>query len=230
MKSRRALKPVPASNQDDISYTRLRQAIASGELMPSERLVESGLADSLGVGRAAIRTAIARLAQERLVERIPNRGARVRRFSDDEVLDVLAVRQAIECLTVRRAARNATPADIARMRYILDEMEVAATAGDTPGFGETNVAFHNELLRVAGNETASRVLDSLLSHRFQLARLTTPSHPLDRLAEHRRILVAVEAGDPDKAEAEMRFHLSGMIERWRIRETPGSRIQPKLGH
>ena len=224
------MKPVPGSNQDDISYTRLREAIASGELMPSERLVESGLADSLGVGRAAIRTAIARLAQERLVERIPNRGARVRRFSDDEVLDVLAVRQAIECLTVRRAAQNATPADIARMRHILDEMEVAATAGDTPGFGETNVAFHNELLRVASNETASQVLDSLLSHRFQLARLTTPSHPLDRLAEHRRILAAVEAGDADTAESEMRFHLSGMIERWRVRETPGSRTRPKLVH
>jgi DNA-binding GntR family transcriptional regulator len=230
MKTRSAVRPAPSSNQDEISYTRLREAIASGELMPSERLVESGLADSLGVGRAAIRTAIARLAQERLVERIPNRGARVRRFSDDEVLDVLAVRMAIECLTVRRAATNATRDDIRRITRVLDEMEAAATAGDTPGFGETNLVFHNELLRVADNETATRMLDSLLSHRFQLARLTTPSHPLDRLAEHRRILAAVEAGDPDTAEAEMRFHLSGMIERWRVREAPGSRTRPRLVH
>jgi DNA-binding GntR family transcriptional regulator len=228
MNARSAIRAVPASNQDEISYTRLREAIASGELMPSERLVESGLADSLGVGRAAIRTAIARLAQERLVERIPNRGARVRRFSDDEVLDVLAVRMAIECLTVRRAAENATADDIKRMSLVLDEMEEAAKSGNTPGFGETNLVFHNELLRIANNETATRMLDSLLSHRFQLARLTTPSQPLDRLAEHRRILAAVEAGDADTAEAEMRHHLSGMIERWRARETPGSRTRPRL--
>jgi DNA-binding GntR family transcriptional regulator len=230
MKTRRALRAVPTSNQDEISYTRLREAIASGELMPSERLVESGLADSLGVGRAAIRTAIARLAQERLVERIPNRGARVRRFTDDEVLDVLAVRMAIECLTVRRAAQNATPGDVQRISRVLDEMEEAAKSGDTPGFGQTNLIFHNALLEIANNETASRMLDSLLSHRFQLARLTTPTEPLERLAEHRRILAAVAAGDPDTAEAEMRHHLSGMIDRWRVRETSGSRNRPRLVH
>lgn len=204
-------------NQDDVSYRRLREAIASGELMPSERLVETGLADSLGVGRAAIRTAIARLAQERLVERIPNRGARVRRVSDEEALEVLEVRMAIECLAVRRAAQNATPDDVRRLNRILAEMEAFSVAGNTAGFGETNHAFHSELLRISRHETAARVLESLLSHRFQLQRLTTPTDPLDRLAEHRRILDAVEAKDFDAAEREMRAHLYGVVERWRDR-------------
>ena len=187
--------------------------------MPSERLVETGLADSLGVGRAAIRTAIARLAQERLVERIPNRGARVRRLSDDEALEVLEVRMVIESFVVRLAAQNATAEDIRKLNRILTEMEAFSKAGNTAGFGETNQAFHGELLRIARHPTSARVLESLLSHRFQLQRLTTPSDPLGRLAEHRRILAAVEAKDPNGAEREMRTHLYGVIERWRGRGT-----------
>jgi DNA-binding GntR family transcriptional regulator len=213
-------------NQDDVSYQRLREAIASGELMPSERLVESGLADTLGVGRAAIRTAIARLAQERLVERIPNRGARVRRVSDEEALEVLEVRMAIECLAVRRAAANATPDDIRRLKRILADMKAFSIVGNTAGFGTTNHDFHCELLRMARHETAGRMLESLLTNRFQLQRLTTPPAPLDRLAEHGRILAAVEAKDSDAAEREMRAHLFGVIERWRDRAsvTPSRKL------
>jgi DNA-binding GntR family transcriptional regulator len=204
-------------NQDDVSYRRLREAIASGELMPSERLVETGLADSLGVGRAAIRTAIARLAQERLVERIPNRGARVRRVSDEEALEVLEVRMAIEAFAVRRAALNATADDIRKLKRILTEMEAFSKSGNTAGFGETNSAFHQELLRISRHATAARVLETLLSHRFQLQGLTTPTDPLRRLDEHIRILNAVESKDADAAEREMRSHLYGVVERWRGR-------------
>ena len=204
-------------NQDDVSYRWLRAAIASGELMPSERLVETGLADSLGVGRAAIRTAIARLAQERLVERIPNRGARVRRVSDDEALEVLEVRMVIESFAVRLATQNANADDIRKLNRILAEMEAFSKSGNTAGFGETNHAFHNELLRIARHPTALRVLESLLSQRFQLQRLTTPTDPLSRLAEHRRILDAVEAKDAERAEREMRAHLYGVVARGRGR-------------
>lgn len=200
-----------------MSYQRLRDAIATGELMPSQRLVESGLATSLGVGRAAVRTAIARLAQERLVERLPNRGARVRRVSDKEVIEVLELRMALECLVARHAALNATPEGLQRLNRILEEMESGSLVDDVPGYGRTNVEFHRALLQIARHETAARVLESLLSNGFQLQRLATTSRPHDRTAEHRAIATAIAAKDPDAAEAAMRTHLSGILERTRLR-------------
>lgn len=185
--------------------------------MPSQRLVESGLASSLGVGRAAVRTAIARLAQERLVERLPNRGARVRRVPDKEVVEVLEIRMALECLVARHAALNASPDDLRRIDKILADMEACGRADDVQGYAKTNVAFHGELLRIARHETVARLLDSLLSNGFQLQRMVTTTHPFARLKEHHRIAEAVRANDPEAAEHAMHVHLSGVIERSRAR-------------
>lgn len=204
-------------HQDDISYRQLRDAIASGELLPSQRLVESDLATSLGVGRAAVRTAIARLAQENLVERLPNRGARVRRVSDAEALEVVELRLVLECLIVRHAAEHADARDTERLARILRDMEQQCAVEDMAGFARTNAEFHGEVLRIARHETAGRMLDSLLSHRFELQRLTTPARPSDRLSEHRVIYDAICAHDPDAAERAMKDHLSGVVDRWRKR-------------
>lgn len=206
-----------AFHQDDISYRQLRDAIASGELLPSQRLVESDLATSLGVGRAAIRTAIARLAQENLVERSPNRGARVRHVSDKEALEVVELRLVLECLIVRHAAEHADTRDTERLARILRDMEQQCAIEDMTGFARTNAQFHGEVLRIARHDTARRMLDSLLSHRFELQRLTTPTRPSDRLAEHRVIYDAICAHDPDAAERAMNVHLCGVVERWRKR-------------
>lgn len=217
-----------AFHQDDVSYERLRDAIATGELLPSQRLVESDLAESLGVGRAAVRTAIARLAQERLVERLPNRGARVRRVSDAEALEVVELRLVLECLIVRHAALNAGARDIECLTRILADMAEQCALEDMAGFARTNADFHNEVMRISRHETAQRMLDSLLSHRFELQRLTTPSRPSDRLQEHRVIFDAIAAHDADAAEAAMRDHLSGVVERWRERAKAQEARRPVL--
>jgi DNA-binding GntR family transcriptional regulator len=220
-----------ALHQEDVSYRQLRDAIATGELLPSQRLVESDLAASLGVGRAAIRTAIARLAQENLVERQPNRGARVRRVSDEEALEVVELRLVLECLVVRHAAQHADARDTERLARIMHDMEQQCAVEDMAGFARTNAQFHGEVLRIARHETARRMLDSLLSHRFELQRLTTPARPSDRLSEHRVIYDAICAHDPDAAERAMYRHLCGVVERWRNRvkaEQARRSVAPRL--
>jgi DNA-binding GntR family transcriptional regulator len=220
-----------ALHQEDVSYRQLRDAIATGELLPSQRLVESDLAASLGVGRAAIRTAIARLAQENLVERQPNRGARVRRVSDEEALEVVELRLVLECLVVRHAAQHADARDTERLARIMHDMEQQCAVEDMAGFARTNAQFHGEVLRIARHETARRMLDSLLSHRFELQRLTTPARPSDRLSEHRVIYDAMCAHDPDAAERAMYRHLCGVVERWRNRvkaEQARRSVAPRL--
>ncbi len=188
---------------------RLREAITRGQLMPNERLIEADLAQSFGVNRANIRVALAMLDQEGLVVREPNRGARVRFVSDAEAIEIAETRLAIECMVARRAAERATAADHAVLRRIEADMKRTVTDADYPAFSVCNATLHREIQRVAGNETANRILQTLKSHlvRLQYRVILTPGRPDTSLAEHLVIVDAICAGDGDAAEMAMRRHL-----------------------
>src|ERR1043165_4493996 len=115
--------PSERGTETDEGYERLYQAILRGEFQPNERLIEMDLAQRYNVGRAAIRTALARLEQDRLVEREPNRGAKVRAISEEEAVQTFEARAVLEGLAARYAARNATDSDIADLRAIIGAME-----------------------------------------------------------------------------------------------------------
>ena len=198
-----------AVHSEEAPYQRLRHAIATGALLPNERLVEADLADSLGVPRAAVRTALVRLAQEHLVERMPNRGARVRRISENEAIELLEARMAMECLVVERAARKATSADIEGLRAILVAME-RAIGENLASYGELNSQLHAELVRISEHQVAKRILSDLRSRNtmFHFRQVPIPRDPWDRLGQHRAIVDAVAARDPVGASLAMRLHLS----------------------
>ena len=187
----------------------LREAITRGQLMPNERLIEADLAKSFGVNRANIRMALAMLDQEGLVVREPNRGARVRAVSDGEAVEIAETRLAIEGMVARRAAERATPADRKALRAIEKEMRRAVEQADYAAFSQSNAALHRDIQRIAANETANRILQTLKLHlvRLQYRVILLPGRPETSLAEHRVIVDAICAGDGDAAEAAMRRHL-----------------------
>lgn len=189
--------------------SRLRDAITRGQLMPNERLIEADLARSFAVNRANIRMALAMLDQEGLVVREPNRGARVRLVSDAEAIEIAETRLAIEVMVARHAAERATPADRAALRRVEADMKRAVKGADYPAFSVCNATLHREIQRIAGNETANRILQTLKSHlvRLQYRVILTPGRPATSLAEHRVIVDAICAGDADAAETAMRRHL-----------------------
>jgi DNA-binding GntR family transcriptional regulator len=200
----------PASvHGEEAPYRRLREAIACGELLPNERLVEAELAQLLEAPRAAVRMAIVRLAQEDLVERLPHRGARVRRISEKEGVELLEARMALECLAAEHAARNITPEGIAMLRGTLAEME-ANLNGDPLNYGALNARFHNEIVRIADHATAARLLETLRSRNkiFHFRSIAVPNDPRMRFKEHCDIVDAIAARDPKRAVAAMHGHLS----------------------
>ena len=204
---------------EDVSYTRLREAIATGVYAPSERLVEMDLATSFGVSRSAVRTALARLEQENIVERLPNRGARVRRASEKEIVELLEARMALECIAVRHAAQNARPADVTRLDAIVAEMAAGVAADDPVIYAATNTRFHDEIVRIADHVTAAALIENLHSRSapYQLNVDLQPRDPQQRLEEHRAIARAIAEHDPDLAEATVRRHLGGVVDGMRRR-------------
>ncbi len=201
-------------------YEELRAAIVGGEMLPGERLLEEELSARLGLGRAAVRMALVRLEHDGLVERERHRGARVRRVSDSEAVEILEARAALEGLAARHAALKADDGAIAELCEVIVEMRRLREAGDLLALSNQNAHLHARILEVSGHETAKRLSRTLSSQivRFQYRTVLLPGRPNHSFAEHSAIVEAITARDPDAAEQAMRHHLLRVAEALRTHQ------------
>jgi DNA-binding GntR family transcriptional regulator len=202
------------TTETDDGYTLLRQAILSGELLPNERLVELDLSERFEIGRAAIRTALARLEQDGIVEREPFRGARVRLIPASEAVEILEARAVLEGLAARKAATNATGKDVTALRAILKRMDAKFKAGDLLGGSEINTELHRTIIQMAKHSAAARLIEGLQAQnvRHQFRTILVPGRAVRSLEEHKAIVEAIASRDGDAAERAMRLHLSHVVE------------------
>ncbi|HLH82066.1 MAG TPA: GntR family transcriptional regulator [Trebonia sp.] len=192
----------------------LRQAILAGDVAPGQRLVEEELAGLLKVTRASLRAALIDLTAEGLVERVPNRGARVRVVSLDEAIAITECRMALEALCAVKAAQKVTGEEAARLRELGAELKRAVADGNPLKYSELNRELHRRVGVISGQTVAVGLLERLhaqiVRHQFQLA--LRPGRPEQSLAEHLAILDAVAGRRPDEADRAVRRHLSSVIE------------------
>jgi DNA-binding GntR family transcriptional regulator len=195
-----------------VAYRILHDAIVSGRLQANQRLVEADLVEELGVGRAAIRTALVRLEQEHLVEREWNRGARVSMVSLPRAIEILQAREVLEGLTASRAAERVTPEGEAALRADLAAQRTQLDRGDLLAASDANAAFHRRIVAIAQHETAERLISSLHAQmvRFQYRTILAPGRSESSFAEHLAIADAIAAGNPHAAELAMRKHIANV--------------------
>lgn len=206
----------------------IRDAIVNGDFAPRQRLVEADLSEQFGAGRAAVRTALVQLEGEGLVERVQNRGARVRAVSVAEAIEITEVRMAVEGLCAAKAAARLTDGDRDRLRGLGAAMRDAVASGDLLGYSELNQQLHALIRSLSGQSTAQAVLERLrgqnVRHQFRLAM--QPGRPAVSLPQHLEIIDALCAGDADGAEAAVRRHLRSVVEALAAGEDGGRRPRP----
>ncbi|MFD7921122.1 GntR family transcriptional regulator [Streptomyces sp. NPDC059740] len=206
----------PSSGEEakQLALARLRRAIQRGEMVPAQRLVENDLAEQFGVTRASIRAALIDLAAEGLVERVRNRGSRVRVVTVEEAVAITECRMALEGLCAAKAAVAATEEQREELIRLGEAMSRAVADGDPVTYSELNHDLHTRVREFSGQQTAVALLErlnaQLVRHRFQLA--LRPGRPQQSLSEHLAMIEAIRAGDPQAAEAAVRAHLSSVIE------------------
>jgi DNA-binding GntR family transcriptional regulator len=192
---------------------RLRHDIITGELTPGERLVELQLAARLGVGRGAIRSALAELEKEGLVERTVNRGATVRRVGLREAIEITEARQALESLCAAHAAKHATPDEGAELLRIRDDMRKAVAESNPFAYSALNGALHRRLCEISRHQVAAELVVNLrnraANHPYQLAMQS--GRMSVSLPQHEAIIGAIVAGDADAARSAMREHLESVV-------------------
>jgi DNA-binding GntR family transcriptional regulator len=192
----------------------LRDAIVDGEFAPNQRLVEADLSERFEASRGSIRTALLELGAEGLVERVANRGARVRAVSLAEAIEITEVRMALEGLCAAKAATRLTEDDRDRLRGIGTAMQEAVRSGDLLGYSELNRELHALIRTLGGQSTAQAILERLrgqnVRHQFRLA--LHPGRAAVSLPQHLEIIEALCAGEAEAAEAAVRRHLHSVIE------------------
>jgi DNA-binding GntR family transcriptional regulator len=200
------------TSRDGDAYRVLGAEIVSGRLSPNERLVEADLVGRFGLSRGAVRIALVRLEQDRVVVREPHRGARVRRVSEAEAVEILETRAALEGVAAGHAARRATDEQIAALRRIAGEMGALQQAGDLLAMSEANGELHRLILSASGHDTIQRLAAGLKSQmvRFQYRTILAAGRSPHSLIEHEAIIGAIAARDADGAEQAMRVHLGNV--------------------
>jgi DNA-binding GntR family transcriptional regulator len=191
----------------------IRVAISRGDMPPGYRLVEAELVGLTGVSRNAVRLAIDVLAAEGLVERIQNKGARVRVVSTEEAIAITECRMPLEGLLARKAAERITPTEADRLRAHIAAMATAVDAGDLLKYSDLIQQLYGMVRDAARHPVAAglvgRLQGQLVRHQFQLS--LRPGRPRVSLAGLAAVVDAVVSHDPDRAEAAAVAHLRGVI-------------------
>jgi DNA-binding GntR family transcriptional regulator len=185
--------------------------IAQGRLNPGDPIRELEIAERLGTSQTPVREALRALAALGLIESRPHIGTRVRDIADQDLIDAVPVRSALEGIAGRCAA-GASIEDIDAIREAFDRMAELAPSGDRLEFAAASTAFHRAIVHAAHNESLTRAWNSLGIEVMTIMAMASSEIALSDAAEsHREVLEAIIGRDPERAEASLREHVAGYI-------------------
>ncbi|MCR4402059.1 MAG: GntR family transcriptional regulator [Firmicutes bacterium] len=191
-------------------YARLRRAIVEGHFAPGERLIQDRLAQQLGVSRSPVRDAIRRLESEGLVEVAPVRGVTVINMPPDEAVGLYDLREVLEGLAARLAARNISSEKLSELRSCVKRMGDLLPPKTKPHkWVEENSRFHEIIVEASGNRKLMELLPVLRESIGVLCRTieSNPGRVAEAMREHEDILAAIACGDAEESERLGRLHI-----------------------
>lgn len=194
------------------AYTLILDAIEAGLYKPGDRLVESELAERLGVSRTPVREALQRLETQAMLRR-DGRSLIVASLDHNQLAELYAVRTELEGLAARLAARHATDEEIRVLRGMVAE-DRALLGGEPRALSRANKRFHKQIHLASHNRFLVQTLDLVHRSMALMARTSFAAEGRDAVAldEHDQIVRAIEARDGDAAYAALRTHISKAFE------------------
>ncbi len=213
-----ATSPLPAINPRlPIAaqiYERLRRAITTLSMLPSEALSEKELSLQLGVSRTPVREALIRLADEGLIDILPQRGSFVAPIRLRDVEEAQFIRESLEVAVSKRLAGGCSKRFLTEIKSNLYDQEKAVNAEALDLFLELDEAFHKSFCDEAGLSKSWRVIQAVKLQMDRVRYLSLPDlgHLRVLLAQHRSIVDAIEAGDAERAGNDMAAHLREVLQ------------------
>ncbi len=192
----------------DQVFEKLENDIIQGVYPRGEILTELKLVDQLGVSRTPIRDALRRLEQERLIEDT-GKGSRVVGITEEDLEDIMNIRQRIEGLAAYYAAKNMTPEGLAELTHIVDLQDFYYDKGDAEQLRQVDEQFH-DLICYLSKRTV--IMDTLIplhrkTRRYRRISMEDWSRTVNTRKEHKAIFDAMASSDADLAESLMAKHI-----------------------
>ncbi len=189
-----------------LAYKKVKAMILSNQLKPGQKIVQDKLALDLGISRTPLRSALQMLEAEYLVESIPRKGVVVRRFSDEQIIEVYDCRIALEGMAIRCFTETATQSKINKLRKFFHLYRTKAEEIDEEAYQKEDIKFHDFLIQNCGNDFLIRLFQqgNLLEFIAQIGLIRSPE---ETLPEHLSIIEAISDRDIDLAEQLGKNHL-----------------------
>ncbi|HXC91050.1 MAG TPA: GntR family transcriptional regulator [Stellaceae bacterium] len=197
------------------AYAALKRAITAMDIYAHRheiRLDERRLSEGLGVSRTPIREAMTLLEQEGFVRTRPRRGIYVVRKTRREIVEMVTVMAALEGMAARLAAERGTASDIARLHGLMDDFQDGGNGARLEEYSDANVAFHQAVIKMSGCALLGEMTENLFIHMRAIRKITIhqDNRAARSIADHMRIIAALEHRDPDLAERLAREHTLGL--------------------
>ena len=215
---RLAIEPIDTSfSFKNKAYAALKNVIVSMDVYRNRsdiRLDERQLAQDFGVSRTPVREAMAQLEREGFVRSVPRRGIYVVRKTKREVIEMITAWAALESMAARLITENTLDADIASLRRMFSTFENGKLRAQLDEYSETNIAFHQTIIRMSGNGVLISLAENLFTHMRMIRRKTIGEK--DRveksIRDHMNIIEALAARDTARAEELVRTHALGLAD------------------
>ncbi len=202
------MKGFKSTSLADQVFERLENDIIQGVYPKGEILTELKLVEQLGVSRTPIRDALRRLEQGRVIAGT-GKGSLVLGITDDDLLDIMNIRERIEGLAAFYAARNITPEAIKELTHITDLQDFYFNKHDAEHLRQVDDEFHDAICRLSGRTVISDTLIPLhrKTRRYRRIAMDDWNRTTQTTKEHYEIFKAVTAGDADLAKKLMKQHI-----------------------
>lgn len=207
----------------EVVFDYLRDAIMNGDLKPGERLMESTIADQLGVSRTPVREAIRKLEKEDFVTMVPRKGAYVSKLTPKDILDVLEVRRVLEGFATQLATARMSEMEIRELHKCHEKFERYLEKENIQGMIEKDREFHDMIFKATKNDKLNQLVVELHEqfHRFRLIYFYEQTSYGDVQYWHGKILEAIEARDALQAREFAERHVAEIeraVVEWADRE------------
>lgn len=203
------MKKIPRISVSESTYSSVREALLNGRYAPGARVSIDELCGALEVSRTPVLDALNRLEAEGMVEIIPRKGVYLVQFSEEKARELYNVREALEGLATRLAAKHITDQQIEALRKTVEKQAACLEKPDTEGYAMATIKFHNMIVDAAGNKTLQRILGAVYAQMeaLRLRTLYLPKRLRQSFSEHQRIFEALLKRDPDLCEKVARKHI-----------------------
>ena len=206
------VKPLDTSTSfRNQAYQAIKEAITAANIYahPSEiRLDERQLSQALGVSRTPIREAMTLLEQEGFLRTLPRRGVFIIRKTRREIVEMVHVWAALESMAARLATQRASDREIAKLRAMMADFQVARPDEHMDEYSDANIAFHQAIITMSGCDLIADITENLFLHVRAIRKVTISqdNRASRSIVDHMRIIEALEQRDTEAAERLVRQH------------------------